>query len=101
MKITEIDYMDYFQSNLLGKNSANFETINRASKLAGRSEHATCPQCAKAEYYELLNLYNRLLPAYLEYLQTKTPVEPIPDIYTRYESVVEDEPTVKSKKTLK
>ena len=100
MLVRELDFMDYFRENLLGKSSATFETINKASKLAGRSEAATCASCSKAEYYELLNYYNRLLPSYIEYLRTKveTPTEtiqePIPD------DLVE-EPIVKSKKTLK
>ena len=106
MLVKEINYMMFFEENLLGKNSSTFEIINKASKLIGRSEAATCPSCSKAEYYELLNIYNRLLPAYMEYLRTKveTPIEtipePLPDVYTKYETI-EEQIVVKSKKTLK
>lgn len=108
MLVREIDFMEYFEKNLIGKNSSTFDVINTASKLAGRPERASCPSCTKAEYYELLNVYNRLLPSYLEYIRTKveTPIEtipePIPDVYTKYEIIEEDKPVVvKSKKTLK
>lgn len=105
MKVSEIDFCDYFKENLVGKSSATFDIINKASKLAGRSESATCPSCSKAEYYELLNHYNRLLPAYMEYLRTKveTPIEtipePLPDVYTKFEN--EELKNVEKKKSLK
>ena len=92
MLLNEIQFCEYFESNLLNKIQANFDVINRASKLLGRSEAAVCPSCAKNEYVELRNVYNRMLPAYEQYKKEKVieelpPIQELEDVYTRYDAI--------------
>jgi len=97
MNENEIKFFKYFEENLFGKSSSSYELINNASKLLGRSQAATCPTCAREEYYELLNIYNSCLTKWKEYKDSLVKpvvkeVIPEPDIeiiYTKYESVEE------------
>ena len=75
----------YFEQHLLGKNTATFDVINSASVLAGRPEKAVCPDCAKAEFLELINIYNSL------------PAKEVEEIFTKFEDELEKSKPQKKK----
>jgi hypothetical protein len=102
----EVNFMEYFEKNLLNKNTANYDTLREAAGIIKIKVDINCPSCARNAYNDLLNAYNRMKPAYDKYLASLVIVEPIEPIYTKYENevlttdILTDEPVnVTPKKT--
>jgi hypothetical protein len=80
----ELEFMKYFENNLLHKNTASYDVIRTAADLIGYKADINCASCARNAYLELLNIYNRMLVPY-EKLKAEE-IKPIEPIYTKYEA---------------
>lgn len=87
MSENEIEFMIYFEQNLLDKTKASYDVINHASKIVNRTMNAICPTCSYNEYLTLKNIYGSWSPAWQEYKQSL-----IAPVITQKKTVVDDSP---------
>jgi hypothetical protein len=90
----QIEFIEFMEKAILpNRREVGYETLQHAGNLVGISINTSCRTCAAKSGTDLLNLYGRLHPSYLEYLESKKVVEtPVVEQKKTVEDVVvEDE----------
>lgn len=84
----EIEFCNYFKQNILpNRHRVDGGMVSKAAAMMGITPNLSCHSCLHGSAMDLLNLYNRLLPAYEEYLkepvQEVKPIEEVKPVKTK------------------
>ena len=68
MNDKEVAFCSYFEAQILpNRNKVNTDMIRHAASLIGYQANLTCRTCLHDSAVDLLNMYNRMLPAWNEH----------------------------------
>ena len=96
MEKNEIAFCEYFEKEILpNRNRVNADHVKTAGALIGKNLITSCGSCLHNSAIDLLNYYNRILPAWNEY---KKSLIVVPVIEKIIEPVASNEPTIEKLK---